>query len=55
MQLLGTPGQHLITYVADAGTSDHDKLALLDMLATHETAAPDTVVPGHSRSEHPRK
>lgn len=34
MQLLGSPGQHLITYVADLGTPEHDKLALLDLIAT---------------------
>ncbi len=32
MQLVGTPGQHLITYYAEAGTPEHDALVLLDYL-----------------------
>ena len=32
MALTGTPGQHLITYYAEAGTPEHDALILLDNL-----------------------
>ncbi|MFZ0717977.1 helix-turn-helix transcriptional regulator [Mycobacterium sp.] len=39
MQLLGAPGQHLITYLAAPRTPEHDKLALLDMIATEDSAA----------------
>jgi hypothetical protein len=39
MQLVGTPGQHLITYYADAGTPEHDALILLDNLGAPATAA----------------
>jgi hypothetical protein len=36
MQLVGTPGQHLITYYAEAGTAEHDALVLLDHLGANE-------------------
>jgi hypothetical protein len=39
MQLVGTPGQHLITYYAEAGTREHDALVLLDNLSANDLAA----------------
>ncbi|MEU9286588.1 helix-turn-helix transcriptional regulator [Streptomyces sp. NPDC048275] len=37
MELEGTPGQRLITYYAEPGSSDHDALLLLDMLGSQLT------------------
>jgi transcriptional regulator with XRE-family HTH domain len=42
MQLVGTPGQHLITYYAEAGTPEHDALVLLDNLGAPTTAVSPT-------------
>ncbi|WP_250280159.1 helix-turn-helix transcriptional regulator [Frankia sp. Cppng1_Ct_nod] len=48
MKLLGTPGQHLITYVAEPATPEHDKIVLLDMLAAQGKA--ETVTPSSSQA-----
>jgi transcriptional regulator with XRE-family HTH domain len=37
MQLEGSPGHRLVTYLADPGTPEHDKLVLLDMAAGRES------------------
>ncbi|MEU1408283.1 hypothetical protein ABZ471_39295 [Streptomyces sp. NPDC005728] len=39
MELEGTQGQRFITYFAEPGTPDHDKLVLLDMPEAERTAA----------------
>jgi hypothetical protein len=39
LQLVGTPGQHLITYYAEQGTAGHDALVLLDHLGANELAS----------------
>jgi MmyB-like transcription regulator ligand binding domain len=49
MHLLGTPGQHLITYCAEPGTPDHDAIVLLDMLGAQQpspAAQPADDTPG---------
>jgi transcriptional regulator with XRE-family HTH domain len=39
LQLVGTPGQHLITYYAEQGTAEYDALVLLDHLGANELAS----------------
>ena len=39
MRLIGTPGQHLITYYAEVGTPEYDALVLLDNLGANDLAA----------------
>jgi hypothetical protein len=39
MQLVGTPGQHLITYYAETDTAEHDALILLDHLGANQQAS----------------
>jgi hypothetical protein len=47
MQLVGAPGQHLITYYADSGTPEHDALVFLDNLGAQTTTASPS--PSHAR------
>jgi transcriptional regulator with XRE-family HTH domain len=38
MQIEGTPGQRFVTYFAEPGSADHDKLVLLDMTSPQDTS-----------------
>lgn len=40
MQLEGFPGHRLVAHYADPGTPDHDKMVLLDLVATGANVKP---------------